>query len=63
MAKQRKKATKAELIQVIMETRYKDDDSKYQSQNLAFLETLDIAELESMAYEDQLYVPEDGDFS
>jgi hypothetical protein len=59
----RKKATKPELIQVIMETRYKDDDSKYYDQNMAFLEAMSIEELEAMAFEDQEYVPEFDDFA
>jgi hypothetical protein len=47
-----KKSNKDALIETIMKTRYGNDDPKYDRTNLAFLESLSIAELTAMVETD-----------
>jgi hypothetical protein len=44
-----KKSNRQALIETIMKNRYGDDDPKYDRTNLAFLESLSLAELTAMA--------------
>jgi hypothetical protein len=44
-----KKSLRRQYIDRIMKTKYADDDPKYDSQNLAFLETLSLDELSHLA--------------
>lgn len=44
----KKKLKKEDYIDIIMESKYADDDEKYRVNNLTFLESLTIDELKSM---------------
>jgi len=44
-----KKSLREKYIDKIMKDKYGDDDPKYDSQNLAFLETLSLDELANLA--------------
>jgi hypothetical protein len=44
-----KKSLRQQYIDRIMKDKYGDDDPKYDSQNLAFLETLSLDELSNLA--------------
>jgi hypothetical protein len=44
-----KKSLRQQYIDRIMKSKYGDDDPKYDSQNLAFLETLSLDELSHLA--------------
>jgi len=48
-----KKSLRQQYIDSIMKNKYGDDDPKYDSQNLAFLETLGLEELRNLAEEDE----------
>jgi hypothetical protein len=47
------KSLRQQYIDKIMKDKYGDDDPKYDSQNLAFLETLGLEELRNLAEEDE----------
>lgn len=43
-----KKTKKEKYIDLVLKVQYNDDDPKYYDQNLAYLETLSVEELEKM---------------
>ena len=50
-----KKLKKEDYIDIIMESKYADDDDKYRANNLTFLQSLTIQELKSMINLDEEY--------